>query len=189
LLLSHEKNKQFIYIAVGFSAGALYGDTFTHLIPESFERLGNKKATSLYVLSGVLAFLFLKNFFGGGISFPLSVFNRRFFVILLAFVAQKGIIQRLFDRPVQAFKSLLVSIKSLQTNAAIYFKLVLPGLIIRDAGFVFVKVGINLFSQFSLHNSSDKNFHEKITTASAPHSGCPQRQSVSPSAFSQALQQ
>lgn len=62
LLLNARKFRQFIFVAVSFSAGAMYGDAFIHLIPESFEKIGNKVETSLYVLTGIFAFFVLEKF-------------------------------------------------------------------------------------------------------------------------------
>jgi zinc and cadmium transporter len=61
-LLNAERLRQFIFVAVSFAAGAMLGDAFIHLIPESFERLANKKATSIYVLAGFFMFFVLEKF-------------------------------------------------------------------------------------------------------------------------------
>ena len=47
---------------VSFAVGALLGDAFIHLLPESFERLGTGLSTSLYVILGVLIFFILEKF-------------------------------------------------------------------------------------------------------------------------------
>jgi zinc and cadmium transporter len=45
-------NKIVLYF-VGFSVGALFGDVFIHILPESFE-LGNSTLIGLYVLAGII---------------------------------------------------------------------------------------------------------------------------------------
>jgi zinc and cadmium transporter len=59
-------NKKILYSAlrylVSFAVGALFGDAFIHLLPESFEKLGANLATSLYVIVGILIFFVLEKF-------------------------------------------------------------------------------------------------------------------------------
>lgn len=47
---------------VSFAVGALLGDAFIHLLPESFEQLGTSSVTSLYVILGILLFFVLEKF-------------------------------------------------------------------------------------------------------------------------------
>ncbi len=47
---------------VSLAVGGLFGDAFIHLLPESFERLGNKLQASLLVLAGIFAFFVLEKF-------------------------------------------------------------------------------------------------------------------------------
>jgi len=47
-------------LLVSFAVGALFGDAFIHLLPESFERLGSGLGTSLAVMGGVLIFFVLE---------------------------------------------------------------------------------------------------------------------------------
>lgn len=57
-----EKNKLYrslIYL-VSFSAGALLGDAFLHLIPEAYENSSNKHLISIYILLGILLFFILE---------------------------------------------------------------------------------------------------------------------------------
>ncbi len=49
-------------LMVSFAVGALLGDSFIHLLPESFRSLGIKLSTSLYVLAGILIFFVLEKF-------------------------------------------------------------------------------------------------------------------------------
>ena len=49
LALSQDKLKKMTFILVSFAVGALLGDTFIHLIPETFEKLGaNLLSSSLF---------------------------------------------------------------------------------------------------------------------------------------------
>ncbi len=54
-------NKLLFYL-VSFAVGALFGDAFIHLLPESFEKLGINVFTSLYVIIGILIFFSLEKF-------------------------------------------------------------------------------------------------------------------------------
>ena len=56
--LSDRVLKLVIFLSIGFAAGALFGDAFIHLIPESFERLQGQ--TSRYVLLGLFIFFILE---------------------------------------------------------------------------------------------------------------------------------
>jgi zinc and cadmium transporter len=62
LLLSVSKLRGFLFVAVSFAAGALYGDAFIHLIPESFERYANKTIPALYVVAGIFVFFIFEKF-------------------------------------------------------------------------------------------------------------------------------
>jgi zinc and cadmium transporter len=53
-----ERLKQFLIYMISFSAGALLGDAFLHLLPEAVEEFGFGIDVSLYVLAGV-AFSFI----------------------------------------------------------------------------------------------------------------------------------
>ncbi len=46
--------KKFLIYMVSFSAGALFGDVFIHLLPEAAERTGFTATLALYVLSGIV---------------------------------------------------------------------------------------------------------------------------------------
>lgn len=48
--------KEALLYLVSFSAGALFGDAFIHLIPEAVEENGFGLNISIYILSGILAF-------------------------------------------------------------------------------------------------------------------------------------
>jgi zinc and cadmium transporter len=47
-------------LLVSFAVGALFGDAFIHLLPESYERLGMGLGTSLSVVAGLLIFFILE---------------------------------------------------------------------------------------------------------------------------------
>lgn len=59
--VSEEKLKQIIFVMVSLAVGGLFGDAFIHLLPESFEKLGQLQASS-YVLGGIFAFFVLEKF-------------------------------------------------------------------------------------------------------------------------------
>ncbi|MBN3039773.1 MAG: ZIP family metal transporter, partial [Candidatus Omnitrophica bacterium] len=50
LSLRKEVLQKIILFMVSFAVGALFGDAFIHLLPESFEKLGSGLTTSLYVV-------------------------------------------------------------------------------------------------------------------------------------------
>lgn len=47
---------------VAFAVGALFGDVFIHLLPESFEQIGANLVTSLLIITGFLIFFILEKF-------------------------------------------------------------------------------------------------------------------------------
>ncbi len=62
LPLAKKRLKNFVLYLVAFSAGALFGDAFLHLLPEIFEQMENKLVLSLCLLSGILTFFVLEKF-------------------------------------------------------------------------------------------------------------------------------
>ena len=50
-----------IYL-ISFSAGALFGDAFIHLLPEVIKETGLTLAASIFILSGILLFFILEKF-------------------------------------------------------------------------------------------------------------------------------
>ena len=60
-------NKLLLYM-VSFSAGALFGDAFIHLLPEAVEEYGFGFKVSLFVILGSPFPLLLKSLFIGGIA-------------------------------------------------------------------------------------------------------------------------
>ncbi len=60
--LSDRTVKRTIFISVSLAAGAMFGDAFIHILPESFAEPGRKLLTSTYVLVGILTFFTLEKF-------------------------------------------------------------------------------------------------------------------------------
>jgi zinc and cadmium transporter len=60
--LSQRRIKQTIFISVSLAAGAMFGDAFIHILPESFAAPGQSIVTSTYVLIGILSFFILEKF-------------------------------------------------------------------------------------------------------------------------------
>lgn len=54
LVIEHRKLHELLLYFVSFSAGALFGDAFIHLLPEVAEKTGFGVQLSLYVLSGLI---------------------------------------------------------------------------------------------------------------------------------------
>jgi len=62
LSLSRERLAKVTHFFVSFSAGALFGDAFIHLLPESFQKFGSGLAVSLYITLGIFLFFSLEKF-------------------------------------------------------------------------------------------------------------------------------
>lgn len=60
LSIKVEKLKKILILLLAFSAGALMGDAFIHLIPEIVSEAGFGLSVALYVLSGILLFFVLE---------------------------------------------------------------------------------------------------------------------------------
>lgn len=60
--LSNKKLRSALFVLVSLAAGAMFGDAFVHLLPESFQRSGETLAASISVLTGILAFFVLEKF-------------------------------------------------------------------------------------------------------------------------------
>ncbi|OGF18826.1 hypothetical protein A3I35_03695 [Candidatus Falkowbacteria bacterium RIFCSPLOWO2_02_FULL_45_15] len=60
LALSAEKLKKFLFYLVSFSAGALLGDVFLHLVPELAEGGALTSVSSLIILAGIIVFFILE---------------------------------------------------------------------------------------------------------------------------------
>lgn len=59
---NRQRLQPLVFILVGLAVGAMFGDTFIHLLPESFERSASPLATSLYCLAGIGVFFILEKF-------------------------------------------------------------------------------------------------------------------------------
>ena len=62
LIFNRQRVQPLVFILVGVAVGAMFGDTFIHLLPESFERSPSPLATSLYCLAGLGIFFILEKF-------------------------------------------------------------------------------------------------------------------------------
>lgn len=62
LSLKEELIKKYIFLLVSLATGALLGDVFIHILPESFEATTNTLSTSLFVILGILVFFVLEKF-------------------------------------------------------------------------------------------------------------------------------
>ncbi|HSB11165.1 MAG TPA: ZIP family metal transporter [Blastocatellia bacterium] len=60
--VSEERLRSTLFVLVSLAAGAMFGDTFIHLLPESFQRPGETLLPSTSVLAGILAFFVLEKF-------------------------------------------------------------------------------------------------------------------------------
>jgi zinc and cadmium transporter len=61
-LLLHKDTKKITFLLVSFAVGALFGDAFIHLLPESFQEIGNNLAVALWILLGIIIFFVLEKF-------------------------------------------------------------------------------------------------------------------------------
>jgi zinc and cadmium transporter len=59
-LLLNKDVKKVTFLLVSFAVGALFGDAFIHLLPESFEKIDNKVEIALLILAGILVFFILE---------------------------------------------------------------------------------------------------------------------------------
>lgn len=62
LSLREEVLRKYIFIFISLAVGALLGDAFIHLIPESFEVFNGGVLPSLLIISGVILFFILEKF-------------------------------------------------------------------------------------------------------------------------------
>ena len=63
LSLKEETMKKYISLFISLAVGALLGDTFIHLIPQSFEHSTNPTFVSLLIIAGILLFFTIEKFF------------------------------------------------------------------------------------------------------------------------------
>lgn len=60
--LSERRLRQMIFVAVSMAAGAMFGDAFIHILPESFASHNRSSKTATFVLIGILTFFVLEKF-------------------------------------------------------------------------------------------------------------------------------
>jgi len=57
-----DKLKKILIYLISFSAGALFGDAFIHLLPEVIKNYGFGVLSAIYILTGILIFFILEKF-------------------------------------------------------------------------------------------------------------------------------
>ncbi len=62
IALSEVQLKKIVFLLVSVAVGALFGDTFIHLLPETFAHGDGGQSASLWVLAGILLFFVLEKF-------------------------------------------------------------------------------------------------------------------------------
>jgi zinc and cadmium transporter len=62
LSLREARLRKILIFLVAFAVGALFGDVFIHLLPESFEKLGANLTNAFLVITGFLIFFVLEKF-------------------------------------------------------------------------------------------------------------------------------
>jgi len=60
--VNEEKLRRIVFVMVSLAVGALFGDAFIHLLPETFEHTKSPIEGSLYVLAGIFMFFVLEKF-------------------------------------------------------------------------------------------------------------------------------
>jgi zinc and cadmium transporter len=60
--VNERRIRQTIFVSVSLAAGAMFGDAFIHILPESFAMPERRMLTSTYVLLGILCFFVLEKF-------------------------------------------------------------------------------------------------------------------------------
>ncbi len=63
--LGASRLRSVVTVLVSLAAGALFGDAFVHLLPESYARLPNDLTTSMLALGGIITFYCLESILGG----------------------------------------------------------------------------------------------------------------------------
>jgi zinc and cadmium transporter len=62
LALGEEKVKRYVEIFISLAVGALLGDAFIHLIPETLENSSNTTLASILIIVGIIIFLVMEKF-------------------------------------------------------------------------------------------------------------------------------
>ena len=57
-----ERLKKMLLVMVSFAVGALFGDAFIHLLPESYKNIGSDLITSFMIIAGIFVFFTLEKF-------------------------------------------------------------------------------------------------------------------------------
>jgi zinc and cadmium transporter len=61
-LLDERRLRGILFILVSLAVGAMFGDAFIHLVPQSFSQPQSATTTSLYILAGIFLFFLLEKF-------------------------------------------------------------------------------------------------------------------------------
>lgn len=62
LAFGEEKVKKYVEIFISLAVGALMGDAFIHIIPETFEKFSNKTLAGILIIMGIIIFLVMEKF-------------------------------------------------------------------------------------------------------------------------------
>lgn len=62
LSLKEHVLRKYVFVLVALATGALFGDAFIHLLPESFEELENGAIAGTFTISGILLFFVLEKY-------------------------------------------------------------------------------------------------------------------------------
>lgn len=62
IFVGRQRLQPVVFVLVSLAVGAMLGDAFIHLLPESFERARSSLEVSLYCLGGILGFFVLEKF-------------------------------------------------------------------------------------------------------------------------------
>ena len=60
--VNEERLRSVLFVLVSLAVGAMFGDAFIHLLPESFQKSGDTLMPSMSVLVGILGFFILEKF-------------------------------------------------------------------------------------------------------------------------------
>ena len=60
LVLKKDLLRKSVFVLVSLAVGALLGDVFVHIIPETYEELGNPTLISFLLIGGILIFFILE---------------------------------------------------------------------------------------------------------------------------------
>jgi zinc and cadmium transporter len=60
--INEQRLRSVLFVLVSLAVGAMFGDAFIHLLPESFQKPGDTLVPSVSVLAGILGFFILEKF-------------------------------------------------------------------------------------------------------------------------------